>query len=66
LADRIASLYMDEDEILSRPVTVELEAVREGDKYSHVTLRSASLGASDSKRRAPSPFGRIGSMLGSV
>jgi hypothetical protein len=66
LADRIASLYIDEDEILSRPVTVELEAFREGDKYSHVTLSSASLGASESKRRAPSPPGQIGSMLGSV
>jgi hypothetical protein len=66
LADRIGSLYMDEDEILSRPVTVELEALRESDKYSHVTLRSASLGASESKRSVPKPFGRIGSILGSV
>jgi PIN domain len=66
LADRIAGMYIDDDEILSRQVTVELEAVREGDKYGHVGLRSASLGASESKRRAPSPFGRIGSMLGSV
>jgi hypothetical protein len=66
LADRIGSLYIDEDEILSRPVTVEIEALKEGDMYSDVTPRSASLGASESKRRIPSPFGRIGSILGSI
>lgn len=67
LADRIGgSLYIEEDEILSRPVTVEIEAVRDEDNYNDVTPRSASLGARESKRRPPSPFGRLGPILKSV
>jgi len=61
LVDRISSLYIERDEILRRTVTVELEAMKEGQEYRDLKPRSVSLGTTESRRRAG--FGQLGSIF---